>query len=274
MVAGYSSEEKMKILYEDSLKDIREISAQIAAVTARIEAANAPNTLLAGISKEVTLLIDLEKSLVKSKDALLGTINQAKEIHEAHIADLLEASIKQMDAVSAERLDAFVKDAVANFQTVVADIIKNAQEVKTKIVQDVGDEAVRIVRDRVAKEDTSLSAASAAYTRLTADFEKAMVQRHKDAADAVKTFGEALQNTIKEHAPMGLLGQVVWLFVSSAVGGGAIILSVHFGWLELPQTPLTAAQQAQIADGLFIEKVWPKLTDKEKANLQGRAKQE
>lgn len=232
------------------------------------------DAIIKTINEQIAQTNEAAREMVVSAASITRSVENYKAVHTKHIADLLEASKTQMDAVDATQRDAFIKCAASTSQAVMADIAKNAEAVKAQILKSVGDEAVQIVRDRVSKENTSLSEASTAYKKLTADFESVMVQRHKDAFDAVKRFDQSLQDTIAKRAPMGWFGQGMWLYISSVMGAGTIILSVNFGWLELPQAPLTSAQQSQITDGLLLEKVWPKLSDKEKADLQKKWKQE
>lgn len=264
---GYSAEEKIKILYEQSLFDIREITNQCAALIARIEEANKPNTLLAGISKETNLLLSLDKNLVQSKDALLGTIEQVKAVHTAHIADLLAASANQMEVVSAEKLDAFTKCALATSQAEVTSIVQSAEAVKEKVLQAVGDECVRIVRERVAKEDSSLTAASKAYTKLTADFETAMVKRHKDALEAVQKFDAALQKSIEDHAQVGWFGRFVG--IAGAVAFGVVIagLLMAKGIIPMPSQSLSEQQIRHQSWGANLESKFNQFSKKEQDRI-------
>lgn len=246
------------IMLEESEKKQAQIFSELAG---RVE--HAKTSLIASINT----MADMDKKLSQSKADLLSTIEATKSVQKDHIADLLAASMKQMEAVSAEKLDAFTKCALETSQAEVTSIVKEAEEVKKAILQSVASESIKIVRERVALEDSSLTEASNAYKKLTSEFEGAMVKRHKDALESVKRFDEALQNSIKEHADVGWFWRIAGMTLAAAIGTVFAGFLMAKSIIPMPGQSLTEQQVHQQSIGANLEGKFNQFTPKEQARI-------
>lgn len=183
-------------------------------------------------TKEVLVAVihsmnDTDKKIIQSKTDLLSSLETTKAIHAAHVADLLVASEKQMEAVSAERLDAFIKGSASTSQAVIADIVQNAEAVKQAVVKGVGEEAIRLVRDRVSRENTTLSEASRSFVETGGKFANLYVEREGRINAQIIKFGEALDKIIDKKTP-SKWGSFLIAIAANAVTVGCIALFIHF----------------------------------------------
>jgi len=207
------------ILLEESEKKQAQIFAELAG---RVE--QAKTSLVAGIHT----MIDMDKKLVQSKADLLSSVESTKEIHAAHIADRLEASMRQIEAVSAERQDAFIKGAVSTSQAVIADLVKSGEDVKQSVLKGVGDEAVRLVRDRVARERTTLSEASQSFADTGGKFAQLYIELESRVDAQINKFSKGLDQIIAEKTPSVFASFATTYFAVLVASGTIIFIMKHF----------------------------------------------
>lgn len=210
---GHTAEEKIKILYEDSLKDIRAITAHMDDLTSRLEAANQPNTLLAGIATEIKLLGELNGKLVQSQAGLLNAIEETKSVHRAQLIEQTKAQV-----------EIFTRAAGARSTAEMQAIMESGQAARTAILKGVGDEAVKIVKERVAQEKTSLNEASDAFINAKIAFDDAVDESIGKTKVAVKKFDEILQASVDKHKPMGWAGQLISIVLAGFAGATLSVL--------------------------------------------------
>lgn len=252
------SDEMAKLLMGEIDVTVKQIEEQIVK----------SNSLNKSIDSQIAGLNEVDKKLAATKVSIIEVVAQTKEVHNAHISDELALASKKLEAVSAEKFDAFAKNATSTSQALVVDIVRSAEETKAKMLEDLGNEAVRIVRDRVARENTSLSEASKALYDLTEAYKAEMVKRNEDAVKAVSTFSVDLQKTIKAHAPMGRVGQIVWMFVSAVIGAVAIVLALQQGFLPTPEkVALSAQDQDSLNRGKTYDKIYNNLDAHTQSNI-------
>ncbi len=212
--------------------------------------------------------IELDKRLLALQNNLIVTSEALQAAHEKRAGELLAGVQQQFDAVAAEKMDAFLKGVVAASQQEVADLIKSAEATKLKLLQDVGHEAVQIVRDRVARENTTLNQASESFIKASADYTKDIADRQTDLKTAVTSFDTQLQETISERAGFGWMGQIVWMFLSAILTAGGLILALAHGILPMPtQSDLSKEQQHHLDLGASLERHFGEFPQKEQERI-------
>lgn len=212
---SYSAEEKIRVLYEDSLADIRDLTTRIEAI----------GEMIAGASRTVAeaqvVAFDRNEAQLQSYQAALA--EQVNRLPEA-LTKIAAGFAVNLKAMSDSQLENMVK---AN-QAAITEFQRHALSIRNKTARDIADDVLK-----------TLSAESAKLTLITDKFGPALVSYNEQVAGLTRALGGLSEGTAQkvtgahigavkamESAIDGKLSNVrdyLWSFVAVAAGVGAVV---------------------------------------------------
>jgi hypothetical protein len=214
---GYSAEEKIKILYEEGLRDIRKISSRMEDLMARLEAANQPNTFLHGIDAQISVLALTGLRFERLQTEILSAVDEVKAVHDAHIANIVTEGKTHIAAQTAEQIALFEKAAMVRSEVEIRAIVEASQKSLNKAITD-------LVLEKFQFQNTALSVAINIFESKSEEFKSVIETESGKATRAAEGF----KNKLESIQPLGLVGQSLSIVASGAVGSVMVLLIQHF----------------------------------------------
>ncbi|MDP1872060.1 MAG: hypothetical protein Q8K61_10605 [Gallionella sp.] len=214
---GYSTESKIKILYEDGLRDIREISSRMENLMTRLEAANQPNTFLHGIDAQISVLALTGLRFERLQTEILSAVDEVKAVHDAHIANIVTEGKTHISAQTEKQIALFEKAAMVRSEVEIRAIVEASQKSLNKAITDLALEKFQF-------QNSALSEAINVFESKSEEFKSVIETQSSKAIRAAEGF----KNKLESIQPLSWVGQSLSIVASGAVGAAIALLSQHF----------------------------------------------
>lgn len=212
---AHSAEEKIKILYEDSLKDIRELTGRMEAISELVVGASQRAS-----EAQVVAFERNEAQLQSYQAALAEQINRLPEA----LTRVAAGFASELKAIATDQRENLIK---AN-QAAITDMQRHALSLRNKVAKDIADDVQKTWRsesnnlaavvDKYGPALDSYTERVAALTRNLGGAADGMGQKMLGAhAGAVKAMETAIDTKVSN------IRDYLWGFVAVAAGVGAVV---------------------------------------------------